>query len=391
MRIIIATGIYPPDIGGPATYSHLLNSMLPMHGVEVDILSFGEVRHLPKGLRHFIYFLKALWRGRNVDFIFAQDPVSVGLPAVIVAAILRKPFVLKVVGDYAWEQGVQRFGVKELLDEFPNKKYGFMVEFLKKVEKFVARRAKKIIVPSQYLKRIVVAWGIPESKIVVVYNAIVLPISLRMWASRTGMGEKEKLGLKGKILLSAGRLVPWKGFALLIEIMPDLLKSFPDLQLVIIGDGPDRKFLENKRDGMGLRKNIRFTGNLSHTEVMEYLVASDIFVLNTAYEGFSHQILEAMMVGKPIVTTRVGGNPELINDESGFMVDFNDVNGFKNKIVHILNSAFPFTIGGQKHLIPSEDTKVRIDNAQKEAKRISQEFSVNRMIDGILKVLKNVP
>lgn len=396
MRILIATGIYPPDIGGPATYSHLLKLGFPRYGVEVDVLSFGEVRHLPKIFRHFIYFLKLVWLGRNVNVIFAQDPVSVGLPAACVAFLLRKSLLLKVVGDYAWEQGVQRFGVKELsLDSFLNKKYGFKVQFLRRIERFVARRAKKIIVPSQYLKKVVVDWGISEDKIFVVYNAYLLPVSLSAWSHRTGMSEKTNLNLKGKVLLSAGRLVPWKGFAVLIEVMSDLLKLFPDLQLVIIGDGPDRKILEDKRNKLGLEESVYFTGSLSHTDVMEYLVASDIFVLNTSYEGFSHQLLEAMVVGKPIVTTRAGGNPELIDEKSAFMVDFNDREGFKTKITQIFASGFNpilFDSAGanQKYFMVGEEVKTRIRNAHENAKKISKDFSVDRMIKETLEVLRDV-
>ena len=104
MKILITTGIYPPDIGGPATYSKILIDELPKHNINALVLGFGEVRRLPKIIRHFLYFLKILKKGWKADIIFAQDPVSVGLPAALAAKILGKKFVLKIVGDYAWEQ-----------------------------------------------------------------------------------------------------------------------------------------------------------------------------------------------------------------------------------------------------------------------------------------------
>src|SRR3989338_9957691 len=94
-NILICTGIYPPDIGGPATYSKLLFDELPKRGVGVDVLSFGQVRHLPKIIRHIIYFFKALKIGKRADIIFAQDPVSVGLPAMLAAKILRKKIYIE--------------------------------------------------------------------------------------------------------------------------------------------------------------------------------------------------------------------------------------------------------------------------------------------------------
>ena len=131
MKILIATSIFPPDIGGPATYSKILADELPKRGVGVDVLSYGFISpEAPKIFRYLIYFLKIFKRAFGADLLYAQDPVF-GLAACISALILRKKFVLKVVGDYAWEQGVNRFGVKELLDEFLTKKYGLRIEFLR--------------------------------------------------------------------------------------------------------------------------------------------------------------------------------------------------------------------------------------------------------------------
>ena len=435
MKVLIATGIYPPDVGGPATYSKALFEELPKYNIggkkiEVQILSFGTVRHLPPIVRHIMYFLKVLRLGGSADIIFAQDPVSVGLPAMLVAKILKKKFLLKVVGDYAWEQGAQRFGVKEVLDEFLDRKYGWRVEFLRKIEKSVANGADKIIVPSEYLKKVVMKWGIGPEKIKVIYNAFELfgskeitppPPLILMGETR----EKLSLSQNDKIIVSAGRLVPWKGFDVLIEIMPEILKIIPDAKLIIIGDGPERGNLENIARGVvgpkaqvlqdlaqtngasraipqsRLQSNrgsatksgqanmrvlakfgaeaennapsIIFTGNLPREKVLEYLAATDIFVLNTSYEGLSHQILEAMAVGCPVVTTDAGGNPELITDsESGLLVKFNDKNGLKSKILEVLSN----TALAQK----------LAQNASKKA----SEFSKERMLKETVNLLENI-
>src|SRR3989344_2921400 len=169
MKILIAAGIYPPDIGGPATYSKLIAEEFPRFCHETVVIVYN--RRLPKMLRHLVYFWKALLHGRGADVIFAQDPVSVGLPAMVAAKVLRKKFVLKVVGDYAWEQGIQRFGVRDLLDDFLNKKYSWRVEGLRRIETFVARRAHRVITPSHYLKGVVRHWGVSEKNVAVIPNA----------------------------------------------------------------------------------------------------------------------------------------------------------------------------------------------------------------------------
>ncbi len=166
MRIVIATPLYPPEIGGPATYAKLLEEGLPGKDIEVELVKFSEVRHLPKLIRHIAYYHRVLRAARNADVVFALDPVSVGLPAMKAAQKAGKPFVVKIVGDYAWEQGQQRFGVTENLDEFvKSEQKSFFVRRLQKIQTYVAKNATRIIVPSEYLKGIVAAWGIPKEKI----------------------------------------------------------------------------------------------------------------------------------------------------------------------------------------------------------------------------------
>jgi len=327
-KILIATGIYPPDIGGPATYSKILNDELPKHGVSVSVLSFGEVRSMPKVIRHFVYLFLVLARGRGMDLIFAQDPVSVGLPALLAARILRVKFALKVVGDYAWEQGSARFGVTELLDDFweSSRPRHIFVRLFQSVESFVGRRADIIIVPSKYLKKVVIGWGVPRDKIHVVYNSFDGRIE------NTGETQKTE-----KIIVSAGRLVPWKGFVTLIAVMPPLLKHFPDVKLIIAGEGPDRAMLERSIRELNLKSSVFLVGGLSKEKLFKYIKGATLFALNTSYEGFSHQLLEVMALGTPIVTTTAGGNPEIIrNEENGLLVEPDNRDALTSAIERLL-------------------------------------------------------
>ncbi len=321
MRVLIATGLYPPDIGGPATYSHLLSAELPKMGWEVDILTFGSVRYLPKIIRHFVYFLKVLKRGRRADIIFAQDPVSVGLPSALGAKILAKRFILKIVGDYAWEQGIGRFGVEDLLDDFQFKKYGQKIEFLRRIQKWVGRQADKIIVPSQYLKKIVAGWGISEEKINVIYNAAEQSI-----CTHSSLSDRH-------LILSIGRLVPWKGFGLLIELISELST---EIQLMIIGSGQEEENLKKKIEKLQLTERVKLLKPVPHEQLTIYFSQAKIFVLNTAYEGFSHVILEAMQQGVPVITTEIGGNSEIIeNNYNGILVEYNNRQQFKEAILKL--------------------------------------------------------
>jgi len=331
MRILICTGIYPPDIGGPATYSKLLFDELPKRGIEVKVLSFGEVRHLPKIIRHFAYFLKALKLGRKADVIFAQDPVSVGLPAMLASKILRKKFILKIVGDYAWEQYSVKSDVFVTPEEFQGKKYDFKTEIRRKIQRYVAKNAKQIIVPSNYLKNIVSKWGIDGEKIKVIYNAFEAPI-----LAETKEKLRKNLNLSGTVLISAGRFVAWKGFDALIEIMPEILKVIPDAKLYIIGSGQEMANCKRQIADKKLEDSIFLLGQVSHNDMLKYLNAGDIFVLNTGYEGLSHILLEAMATEIPIITTKVGGNIELIeNGKDGILVEYDNKEELKKKIIEL--------------------------------------------------------
>ena len=367
MKILIATGLYPPEIGGPATYTKELERGLPERGVSIDVLPFSCVRKYWKGVAHLVYFFLLLRRGRKADVIFAQDPVSVGLPAVLAAMVLRKKFLLKVVGDYAWEQATQRFGYFGRLEEFQTAEVGMRAGMLRAVERWVTRRAIRVVVPSKYLAGIVSAWGIPKERITVIYNGVGIP--------KIGLKQviRGLLRFQGRLVISVGRLVPWKGFAALIRVHARLAKSMPDLQLLIVGDGPDRQKLEDLAQSLGIGGSVVFTGALTREILLRYIRAADVFVLNTSYEGFSHLLLEVSLVGAPIVTTAIGGNPELIEHAgNGFYVAPDDEQAIEKRVAELLVDA---------------GLRARI---AVNAKRKAEKFSISRMLDEMAILLKNL-
>ncbi|GMQ95521.1 MAG: glycosyltransferase [Patescibacteria group bacterium] len=367
MKILIATGIYPPDIGGPATYSKLLKDDLPKRGIGVSVVSFGDVRHLPKIIRHIAYFFMVLGKAKGADVIFAQDPVSVGLPAMLATKILRKKFVLKVVGDYAWEQF--QIKNKELVtpDAFQHITLDLITELRRKIERMVARRADRVIVPSKYLKGIVKKWGVRNERLTVIYNSFKKPdTALSQEEVRAELG----IDADAKIILSAGRLVPWKGFGTLVGMMPSLKKANPNINLFIIGEGPDKHKLINDSSS---DPSVHLLGALPQQTLYRYIIAADVFVLNTAYEGLSHQLLEVLALGTPIVTTHVGGNPEVISDGvNGILVEHNDTSALEESIQKILNNeAFAAQLSENgKDTPPHFEKDVMLYNLEKELNQV---------------------
>lgn len=334
MKIVIATGLYPPQIGGPATYAALLHQTLPERGFEVAVVNFGAVRTYPKGIRHLLYLFRLLKASRGAALIYALDPVSVGFPVLLVSKIVRIPYVVKIVGDYAWEQGTQRYGVSEDLAEFSKKEegYGMVVHALKKVQTAVARHATQVVVPSLYLKRIVVNWGVSPSDIVVIPNAFE---GVSSGGNKAAL--RTMLGFEGALVVSAGRLVPWKGFATLIAAFADVRKHVPDAKLVIAGEGPEREKLESSIEKYGLEEAVILTGALRQDILHSYIRAADAFVLNTGYEGFSHLLLEVLALETPLITTTAGGNTELVRDgEEALLITYNDKKALTGAIIRLL-------------------------------------------------------
>ena len=138
----------------------------------------------------------------------------------------------------------------------------------------MARKSSAVVVPGVYLKRLVVNWGISNHCVSVVYNAVSF--------AQTGPTDKPA----GELwLVSAGRLVPWKGMRTLLELMPALREKYNNLKLKIYGRGPEEEKLREKADGLGLREAVEIAGQLPRGELARRIKAAYIFILNRGYGG----------------------------------------------------------------------------------------------------------
>ena len=190
------------------------------------------------------------------------------------------------------------------------------------------------------------------NKLLVIYNGI----DLNKFIFQDKKARKEirkELNLKkdDKVLISIGRLFKAKGYPYLIEAIKILKSKYPDIKLLIIGEGEEKNKLETQTRELNLEKNIFFLGRKEN--VSNCLNASDIFVLASLWEGFGLAIVEAMACGLPVITTNVGGIPEIIQDKiSGLLVDPKDSEILAQKIDYLLNldadSKERFALKGRK-------------------------------------------
>jgi len=324
MKVVIATPLFPPEPGGPATYASILMELFVREGIDATLVKFSDVRPLPKAFRHLAYLWKVFKEAKKADAILVLDPVSTGFPAVLASKLSGKPCVVKVVGDYAWEQGTQRYGITAPLDEFvQTKKVAIQVRFFRCIQTLVAKQASAVIVPSEYLKGIVMSWGIFHGKISVIHNA--------MRFEEPGTLPHEVATLPYPHIVSIGRLVPWKNMKGVIDTAASLSQG----SLIIVGDGPEKASLVAHAAKVFPRTT--FTGALPHKETLAILADAQAFVLNSSYEGFSHLLVEAASLGIPIVATDVGGNREIVRTEAeGILVPSNDSGALQSALEEAL-------------------------------------------------------
>lgn len=319
--MLVITGIFPPDIGGPATYVPQIANALAERGHRVTVLtlsdcidhegrkySFAVVR-LPRQMfkpwRWLRTVAEIIRLGRDADVLFVN---GLAMEAVLTNYLLRTPMIQKVVGDLAWEQATNRGWTTDGFETFQKQRHGFKVEALKALRSWWTRRADAVIVPSHYLARWVTQWGIPEGKITVIHNAVeaangILPAEVPVPASVR--------------LVTVGRLIPLKCIDRLIELIGHL----DGVGLVVIGDGPERQRLEAMALALGVRDRVHFAGQKRQQQALAVMAACDVLVLNSTHEGFPHVILEAMGLGLPVVATAVGGIPEIVrHGENGLLI-----------------------------------------------------------------------
>lgn len=149
---------------------------------------------------------------------------------------------------------------------------------------------------------------------------------------------KEFLGVSGKhVLMCISRLVSWKRVERSIEALPGIVEQYPNTVLIIVGDGPERRRLEQLATALGVKEHVRFEGAIPHSEVPKYLAAADIFLSFYDWSNVGNPLLEAMMAGKCIVTLNNGDTAKFIkNGENGILLEYEDLPRLPEVIKNLL-------------------------------------------------------
>ena len=166
-----------------------------------------------------------------------------------------------------------------------------------------------------------------QKKTEVIYNPLIL----------NGMEGKALNGNKSKTIINIGRLEPQKNQDMLIEVFKKFHEAHPEYKLVIYGEGSYRKNLEDKINELGLNESITLPGNVKN--IFDKLCDCEFFVLSSNYEGMPNALIEAMGLGVPVISTRVSGATDLVEDgKNGLLIDVNDGKGLYASMIKLAES-----------------------------------------------------
>ena len=328
INCLIVTGIFPPDIGGPASFVPKIATLLVEKDVSCQVITLSDKLDQDQDLPFPVYkilrkqniisrmllsIFKIYRLSRLADVIFSN---GLYWESAIASYLLQKPLIVKIVGDEVWERATNRGWTNSGITEFKKEK-GLLISGLRMMRNFVLRRAVSIIVPSEFTKKMLEGWQVNSSKIHVIYNATEQKKVNKLPAALLEKFKK-RTGVVKKYAVMASRLIALKR----VDILIKNLKEFPGLGLIVIGDGPEKIHLEALVHQLKLENYVIFTGSVSQAHVSAIFELADFFILYSSTENFPHVILEAMASKLPIIATKVGGIPEIItHGENGILVD----------------------------------------------------------------------
>jgi len=328
MNILHISSNYPPRIGGPAASVPYLAREQAKQRNDVFILTHGlprvtkgavtvyrcgeiggDITNIRKGLEKGIkmgVLGREIIKKHDIDVIHAHDPNVSAIAGIIINSRKKIPSFIKYSGDLAGELLGLKRGISE--EDFWD---SFSAKTVVGIEKFLLSRFHRVVVQNEYQKKMLkYICKVEDDKIVQIPNGI------HVYEYSADEIEKAKnelpIGLK---IASVCRLVPWKGLEYGIKAMKNI-----DGKYIIFGDGPDKQRLEGIAKKEDVSDRVIFFGKIPHGKVQLYLKNCDVLLIPSVYEPFGISILDGFAAGVPVVGSKVGGIPELLDKERLFEV-----------------------------------------------------------------------
>jgi glycosyltransferase involved in cell wall biosynthesis len=334
VKVLIVTGIWPPDVGGPASHAPEVAEFLRGRGHTVEVVTTASerparqpypvcwtARSIPVGVRHIVGGRLIAARARKADVVYTTGMFG---RSALGSRLAGRPYVLKLTADPAHERAHRRGLSSGTLDEFQHESPGLAVRLLRAARDAELRGAAHVMCPSAYLRDLVLGWGVDESRVELMPNP--LP---RLPDLPDREQARRRFGLDGATLAFAGRLTAQKS----LEVALEAVARNGEVSLVLAGEGVERDALERRAAELGLNGRVRFLGAQPREDVLELLRAADALLLSSSWENFPHTVVESLAVGTPVLATAAGGVVEVVDDgRNGLLVPPGDADALAQAI-----------------------------------------------------------
>lgn len=339
-KTLIITLEYPPQVGGIASYVFNYAQVLPSEKVIYAPRMAGDTA----------------FDGNNQLKVFRRSPYWFLWPQWVrmlfqVGSIIKKEKIEELHIHHALPVGYVGYWFKKIR-KIPYTLFLHGTDFqMATKSSFKANRfrticagAEGVVVNSEFLKTKLQA-RFDDIKNITVLNPGVATTFFTPVDPAAKAKRRAELALTGKkVILTVARLAEGKGYPHLMRLLPEILKSIPNIVWIIIGDGAKKKNILDLIQGHSLQNVVRFLGNVPYHELPVYYQLADVFVLlthpdDTSEEGWGTVFLEAAASGLPVVAGRVGGVEEAVaNLQTGLIVDVHQDKAVIGAIVGLLNN-----------------------------------------------------
>ena len=309
--LCIVTGIYPPDTGGPAKFAESYLAWGKAHDKQISIISLTDnadtliednqtrielISRRHRFIKRFLLCVVAIRQMMRTGTPIVANGMFLETLIARYFGVRRFSYVCKVPGDIVWERARNSKKTVLDIDSFQGSKLTLGLRLFRKLFSLSLLRASFVIVPSSHLQDLVRLWGVPGSRIRLIYNSIDIANFSPIQTQK-----------KSFDVITVSRLVPWKGIDTVIEACSKL-----DLSLAVVGEGPEKENLQLL--AKKLNAKTTFLGEIAQRDLPAVLSSARCFVLNSTFEATSYALMEARACGLFTIANRGTGSEEVIHD-----------------------------------------------------------------------------
>ncbi|PJE73709.1 MAG: hypothetical protein COV02_01065 [Candidatus Terrybacteria bacterium CG10_big_fil_rev_8_21_14_0_10_41_10] len=301
-KILICSGLYPPDVGGPAKYAKNLEQEFLKMGYGVKVLAYGAEKKMPIGIRHFWYFFRIILVLPKTDFIIGLDIFSTGFPMVLAGKILGKKTILRVGGDFLWETYVESTGNLIKLKDFYNKKPRLSIKFkiIALFQKFALKNASALASNTTWQKEFFEkVYNLDARKNLVIEN---------FYPARNEIFNDN---VSEKNFLFAGRKIKFKNLKILEKVFEELKTE-------------------------GVKAKLEVVDSLSAEELRKKIKSSYALITVSISDFAPNFIIEGVGANKPFILTEDCGLTEKLNG-LGIFIDASGADNIKKAVLNLLD------------------------------------------------------